>query len=112
MLPMLVTAGTLEMLLMLITARTLEMLPMLVTAGTLEMLPMLITAGTLEMLPMLITAGTLESTAALNTGPQSLRRCSCKQAAKRMAAWAQLLTQKAMHNGVNMYVLQGLPRWL
>ena len=101
MLPMLVTAGTLEMLLMLITARTLEMLPMLVTAGT------------LEMLPMLITAGTLESTAALNTGPQSLRRCSCKQAAKRMAAWAQLLTQKATCNAVNnKYTLQGLPRWL
>ena len=64
------------------------------------------------MLPMLITAWTLESMVVVSRGPQSLQHCSFKQPAMWMAAWAQLLTQKAMHNGVNMYVLQGLPRWL
>ena len=43
--------------------------------------------------------------------PQSLRRCSCKQPAMQMAAWAQLLIQTAMSNVVNKYTLQGLPRW-
>lgn len=63
------------------------------------------------MLLMPITARTLESMAAVSRGPQSLQHGSCKQPAMQMAAWAQLLIQKAMRNVVNKYTLQGLPRW-